>query len=220
MAMNNYILDSLHDGLLPRSYYNRSTVAVARGLLGQLIIVRDEDGPVAGQIVETEAYVGRNDPACHAAVGRTPRNEVMWGPAGHTYVYFTYGNHWMLNFVTQRVGFPAAVLIRALEPVHGLEVMVGRRRIDKVHQLCRGPGNVTKALGIDKRDNGRPLDGTRIGVYRMVERRPGITVGGRVGVNEGWEKPWRFCIHGHPSVSAYRMGTKAARQRGKAVRTS
>ncbi len=204
--------------LLPQSYFNRSTLAVARGLIGQLVVVRNSGSEVAGTIVETEAYIGQEDPACHAAAGRTPRNEAMWGAAGHTYVYFTYGNHWMLNFVTQRTGFPAAVLIRALEPVSGIEDMVRRRGIDDHHRLCRGPGNLTRALGIDKADNGQPLTGGRIGVYRVNGPRPTIDTGGRVGVNEGWEKPWRFFIRDHPSVSAYRMGTKAARQRVKQMR--
>jgi DNA-3-methyladenine glycosylase len=163
-------------------------------------------------IVETEAYIGCDDPACHAVVGRTARNEVMWGPPGHAYVYFTYGNHFMLNFVTEREGFPAAVLIRAIEPQQGLRRMSDRRTTDDPTRLCRGPGNLTAAFGITRKDNGLPLDGKRLGVYQNAARRPAIGSSGRIGVNDGSEKPWRFFYLDHPAVSAYRKGTKAGRR--------
>ncbi len=199
--------------IYPAEFYARSTLKVARDLLGQYLVVKDGRARLLAKIVETEAYIGENDPACHAAVGRTKRNAVMYGPPGHAYVYFTYGNHFMLNFVTMRESYPAAVLIRALEPVAGIERMIARRRTDDLHKLCRGPGNLTAALGIDRTHNGLPLFGPKIAVHKNENRRPPIATGGRVGVNEGWEKPWRFFFRDHPGVSVYRKGTAAGRKR-------
>ncbi len=197
----------------PPEFFRRPTLTVARDLLGQVLVVREKQAVLTGTIVETEAYIGSDDPACHAFVGRTARNEVMWGSPGYAYVYFTYGNHFMLNFVTEKDGFPAAVLIRAAEPLAGIRRMIKRRTTENPLQLCRGPGNLTAAFGINRRDNGLLLDGARLGVYRNSARRSAIEQSGRVGVNEGWEKPWRFFLRDHPAVSAYRRGTKAGRQR-------
>jgi DNA-3-methyladenine glycosylase len=197
----------------PPEFFRRPTLTVARDLLGQILVVREKQAALTGRIVETEAYIGSDDPACHAFVGRTARNEVMWGPPGCAYVYFTYGNHFMLNFVTEKDGFPAAVLIRAAEPLAGICRMIKRRTTENPLRLCRGPGNLTAAFGINRRDNGLLLDGARLGVYRNSSRRLAIEQSGRVGVNEGWEKPWRFFLRDHPAVSPYRRGTKAGRRR-------
>jgi DNA-3-methyladenine glycosylase len=200
------------DDIYPQDFYNRPTLRVARELLGQFLAVRRGRGLLIGRIVETEAYIGTDDPACHAFRGMTPRNRVMFGPPGMAYVYFTYGNHFMLNFVTERDGFPAAVLIRAAEPVAGVRQMRTRRGVDDPDKLCRGPGNLTAAFGIDRSFNGAPLTGPHIMVGRNAEKRLPVETGGRVGINDGSEKPWRFFLRDHPCVSAYRKGTKAARR--------
>ena len=113
---------------LPREFYNRPTLTVARELIGTRLVRISEGSMLVGLITETEAYIGETDLACHAKAGRTPRTRVMYGPPGYAYVYFTYGNHWMLNAVTEQEGFPAAVLIRAIQPIEGMEVMSARRK--------------------------------------------------------------------------------------------
>jgi len=199
------------DDIFPQEFYFRPTLRVARDLLGQYLVVRKGRQLLAGKIVETEAYIGMDDPACHAFRGMTPRNQVMFGPPGVAYVYFTYGNHFMLNFVTEREGFPAAVLIRAAEPVAGITRMIKHRGVDDPSKLCRGPGNLTAAFAIDRSFNGVPLMGPRILVGPSPEERKPVAISGRVGINDGSEKPWRFFLRDHSSVSAYRKGTKAAR---------
>ena len=163
-------------------------------------LVRVLDGiRLAGFITEAEGYIGEEDLACHARHGRTKRTEVMYGPAGHAYVYFTYGNHWMLNAVTETEGFPAAVLIRAIWPVEGVQVMSRRRN----GRDTFGPGKLCQALGIDRTLNGTDLANPASGLW--IE--PGIaipdsavTIGPRVGLNstpEPWlSKPWRFLVKG------------------------
>ena len=173
--------------LLARSYFNRPTLKVARGLLGKYLVRQNGAGTVAGRIVEVEAYIGPEDRASHASRGRTPRTELMFGPAGMAYVYLIYGMHHCLNVVTERTGYPAAILIRALE----LEPVQGRVLID-------GPGRLCRALGIDRGHNG--LDLTR-GVDLWFEDRGGrvrpleVLVAPRIGVDYAgpWaKKPWRF----------------------------
>jgi DNA-3-methyladenine glycosylase len=197
--------------VLPPDFYGRPTISVARKLLGQYVVIREGSRILAGRIVETEAYIGEDDPACHAHRGRTARNAVMYGPPGFAYVYFTYGNHFMLNFVTEREGFPAAVLIRALEPATGLARMMERREVTDPHRLCRGPGNLTAALGIDRVFNGQSLGGPRIFVGEDGGGSLPMETSGRVGVNEGSDRPWRFFVRYHPCVSAYRKGPRANR---------
>ncbi len=138
--------------ILSKSFYSRSTVQVAKDLLGQILIHETSDGPVAGRIVEVEAYLPKNDPGCHAARGITPRNAVMFGPAGYSYVYFCYGNHFMFNVVTEKEGTPGAVLIRSLEPVRGMDRMSRRRGKfgPKDISLTNGPGKLVQALGINR----------------------------------------------------------------------
>ncbi len=182
---------------LPRNFYNRPTLTVARELIGAQL-VRILDGvKLIGLITETEAYISQRDLACHAKAGLTPRTQVMFGEPGHAYVYFTYGNHWMLNTVTEREGFPAAVLIRAIQPIEGVEIMVERR----MGRDTFGPGKLTQALGITKSENQADLTGTVSGLWieagvQVPNSR--VTKGPRVGLNntpEPWlSKPWRFKV--------------------------
>lgn len=183
--------------ILPREFYDRSTLQVARDLLGASLVRMLNGHKLVGVITEAEAYIGEDDLGCHAKAGLTPRTRVMFGPPGHAYVYFTYGNHWMLNVVTEREGFPAAVLIRAIRPVQGVEEMSKRRH----GRDTLGPGKLTQALGITDADNG--LDLTRRGLGLWIEAGPTVpdrlvTKGPRVGLNtvpEPWKsKPWRFLL--------------------------
>ncbi len=182
---------------LPRRFYARPTLEVARALLGQRLVHVSNGWRLAGLITETEAYIGQTDLACHARFGRTPRSEVMFGPPGHAYVYFTYGMHWMLNVVTEAKGFPAAVLIRALQPEVGLEVMRERRgergRTAPPERLADGPAKLTQALGIDGRLNGHDLCAQDAQLF--IERAPAVpdaavALGPRIGLNTTPE-PWR-----------------------------
>jgi len=181
-------------------------VEVARRLLGH-ILVSDVGGSrrrTAGRIVEVEAYVGPHDPASHAfGHRRTARTEQMYGPPGTAYVYFTYGMHWCLNAVTEREGYPAAVLIRALEPVEGLEVMRRRRgaRVPDRH-LCAGPARLCEALGVTGALNGTPLRRGLLRILRQgVRRRDVIDEGPRVGITRALDWPLRFCLRDSPWVS-------------------
>src|SRR5512134_4014448 len=142
--------------LFSRDFYNRSTLKVARELIGTRLVRILEGQKLVGLITETEAYISQKDLACHAKAGRTPRTAVMFGEPGHAYVYFTYGNHWMLNVVTEREGFPAAVLVRAIQPMDGIEIMSARRG----GRDTFGPGKLCQAMGITKSENGVDLTGT------------------------------------------------------------
>ncbi|MBP6207902.1 MAG: DNA-3-methyladenine glycosylase [Anaerolineales bacterium] len=183
--------------ILPTHFFNRPTLTVARELLGARL-VREQDGiKLVGLISETEAYFGFDDLASHAKAGRTIRTAPMFGPPGHAYIYFTYGNHWMLNAVTEAEGFPAAVLIRAIQPVEGVEVMLERRN----GRDTLGPGKLTQAMGITKSENNVNL--TEAGSSLRIERgisipENSVTIGPRVGLNktpEPWfSKPWRFLV--------------------------
>lgn len=204
--------------ILPVDFYRRPTLDVARDLIGKVLVYKAMDGAASGMIVEAEAYIGEEDPACHAAAGRTTRNSPLYGPPGIAYVYLNYGLHDMVNAVTEDDGHPAAVLIRALEPVDGLALMRRRRArapwrkgkgavVD--HELCRGPGNLTRALGITLADNLRPLTKGPLTI-----RDEGLSVGPiawdtRIGIRVGTEKPWRASVAGHPCVSGPRIRLKA-----------
>ena len=184
---------------LPPSFYNRPTLTVARGLLGARLVRILNGLKLVGLITETEAYIGEQDLACHAKAGLTPRTVPMYGPPGHAYVYFTYGNHWMLNAITEREGFPAAVLIRAIQPVEGIEVMLERRNGGDTF----GPGKLTQAMGITKSQNNVNLTESGSGLWieaGQVVPDKSVTIGPRVGLNktpEPWlSKPWRFLVKG------------------------
>lgn len=174
---------------------------VARDLLG-CTLVRIVDGAhLAGEIVETEAYRGIRDPASHAYRGHTRRNSVMFGEAGHAYVFFTYGFHHMLNFTTEPEGTPGAVLIRAIQPIKGETIMRANRGTDTVKNLTDGPGKLTKALKIDRDLNGEDLVSSRRLFVERGGRPEGIDMSSRVGINEGAAYQWRFYVRGNQFVS-------------------
>ncbi len=186
--------------ILPRSFYARSTVQVARDLLGKVLV----HGPTAGFIVETEAYLGGDDLAAHSARGLTGRTRVIFGPPGHAYVYLVYGMYECLNLVAERDGRPGCVLIRAIEPVSGVELMRDRRGTTrKLEQLANGPGKLTLALGITRAHNG--ADVTR---GPLVVRAPAsariiaIEVTKRIGIRQSADLPLRFAIAGNPFAGA------------------
>jgi DNA-3-methyladenine glycosylase len=187
---------------LDRDFFDRSTLVVARALLGQRL-VRLEGGDLrtSGLIVETEAYIGTEDLGCHAKAGRTPRNETMWGPPGYAYVYFTYGMHWMLNFVTEPDGYPAAVLIRSLVPSEGLERIRQRRSGRTDSLLTNGPAKLCQALAVDRSMDGADLCHPASTLFVEAESPipdAHVRIGPRVGLNkvpEPWKSiPWRFRV--------------------------
>ena len=181
-----------------REFFDRSVHEVARDLIGCRVAV----GETAGVIVETEAYEA-SDPACHAYIGRTARNEVLFGPPGHAYVYLSYGIHSLLNFVTEREGSASAVLIRALEPTDGVELMRERRGREDIEGLCSGPGKLTEALGVDLSLNGAdllqpPFDvSERSASLGAVE----IVASERIGITKAADLPWRYSAAGSRYVS-------------------
>ncbi len=193
---------------LSRDFFSQDTRLVARLLLGKRLVRRLDGHRLAGCIVEAEAYLGGEDKGCHASVGRTQRNEVMFGLPGHAYVYFTYGMHWMFNVVTGVEGFPAAVLIRALEPREGVAEMARNRKRRAVFDLCSGPAKLTQALSITRALNG--IDLCARGAELWIEDAPPIAdadvaTGPRIGLNsvpEPWKSiPWRFYVRDSPFVS-------------------
>ena len=200
--------------MLPRSFYDRPSLEVARDLLGR-VLVHDRRGVrTSGVIVEVEAYIGETDQACHAAPGPTARNAPLYGPPGRAYVYLNYGIHCLVNVVTEAQGSPAAVLIRALDPLDGIDVM-RRRRARAVkgrtrravstiatHDLCRGPGNLTMAMGITLAENRLDLLGRRLFVEDRRCDSGSIVWGPHIGIRVATTSPWRGWIKDHPAVSA------------------
>ena len=187
----------MSDALAPE-FFERSVHEVARELIGCTLL----HGDCGGVIVETESYEG-DDPACHAYVGRTARNEVLFGPPGRAYVYLSYGIHSLLNAVAEPDGEAAAVLLRAMEPTVGVETMRQRRDRRREEELCSGPGKLTEALGVGLADNGASLSAppfailSREGAWRTVA----VTAGPRIGISKATENPWRFCAAGSRFVS-------------------
>jgi DNA-3-methyladenine glycosylase len=180
-------------------FYERPTLEVARDLLGCVVNV----GECSGVIVETEAYHD-SEPACHAYIGLTPRTAPLFGEPGRAYVYLSYGVHTMLNAVTEAVGVGAAVLIRALEPVEGIELMRARRGVEELRSLCSGPGKLTQALAISLADNNTSLvDGPVVFSGRPAAwQAPPIAVSRRIGITKAVELPWRFSVSGSRYLSA------------------
>jgi len=195
--------------VLPREFYARPTLDVARALIGKVLVHDSPSGAASGVIVETEAYIGETDPACHAAPGPTTRNAPLYGPPGIAYVYLNYGIHYLVNAVTEAEGSPAAVLIRALEP-HDGEPLMRRRRAKGTGraprdftsaELCRGPGNLTRALGISLRQNLSDLtrSALRIEDRRLPARDVAWTP--RIGITVGVESEWRCVAVGSDALS-------------------
>ncbi|MDP9044006.1 MAG: DNA-3-methyladenine glycosylase [Pseudomonadota bacterium] len=175
--------------------FERSPIDVARALVGALLLV---DG-VGGRIVETEAY-DADDPASHSHRGPTARNATMFGPPGHAYVYRSHGLHWCFNVVCREAGHGAGVLIRALEPTDGLDVMRARRGVEDERLLCSGPGRLGQALGITRAHDGLPLDRPPFDV-RPALVAPEVSVGPRIGISKALDLPWRFGLRGSRFVS-------------------
>jgi DNA-3-methyladenine glycosylase len=201
---------------LPRAFYDRPTLVVAEALLGKLLVhAPARTTRTAGVIVEVEAYIGETDPACHAAAGPTRRNAPLYGPPGRAYVYLNYGLHALVNAVTEREGQPAAVLIRALDPVEGLDLM--RRRRERARgrgrgptagrpplpdwALCRGPGNLAVALGLALGHNGLDLTGRVLRIEDRGIRPDAVAWTPRIGIRVGTRRPWRAVWAGHRALS-------------------
>lgn len=184
---------------LERDFFNRDTLIVARELLGTRLVHVEQDQRLAGIITEAEAYCGEQDLGCHAKAGRTPRTEVMYGPPGHAYVYFTYGMHWLFNCITRPEGEPEAVLIRAIEPIEGIEIIAKRRGKQPRNKWTDGPAKLAQALGIDGQHNKLDLAAPDAAIFieeGIVIPDDLVTTSPRVGFNsvpEPWKsKPWRF----------------------------
>ena len=185
--------------ILDRAFYERPTVEVARGLLGKLLVHEK----TAGRIVEVEAYLGLTDPAAHAYHGLTERTRVIFGPPGHAYVYLVYGMYECLNLVAEPDGVPGCVLIRAIEPLAGIEIMRGRRKTaSKTQDLASGPGKLTLAMGISRRHNGADVTRGSLIVRQMRDEQPvKIVATPRIGIRQAAGQPLRFILAGSPFVS-------------------
>lgn len=201
----------LSDYKIPdEKFYLRKTLAVAKSMLGCYLRHETEDGIFGGMIVEAEGYLSYDDPGCHAFRGETRRNKAMFGPPGHAYTYFTYGNHWMFNIVTEKEGIGCAVLIRALEPVEGIEQMWERRpKAKKEKDLANGPGKLAAALGIGREQYGADLRKSKLRIYQpdpgsrrqLLRRYGGVVQTTRIGLTVGSELEYRFYLKEHPCVS-------------------
>ena len=188
---------------LPDEFYARDTESVARAVLGCVLETRLDGERTAGRIVEVEAYVGPHDPADHGYRNRrTRRNAALFGPPGTAYVFRSYGVHWCFNAVTEHDGFPAAVLVRALEPLVGLEIMARRRGTDRPRLLCAGPGRLCQALGITGEHDGRSLGSGPVRLLRPTDAAPvSVAAGPRIGISRAADWPLRFVERGSPWLS-------------------
>jgi DNA-3-methyladenine glycosylase len=180
---------------LRRSFFDRPVLEIAPELIGATLLVNG----VGGRIVEVEAY-HHTDPAAHSYRGRTPRNAVMFGPPGHAYVYRSYGIHWCVNFVCEPAGSASAVLLRALQPTHGIPAMRRRRGVKEERLLCSGPGRLCQALGITGDDSGLALE-LPVFELRAGPSAPAIAVGPRIGISVAVEQPWRYGLEGSRFLS-------------------
>lgn len=194
---------------LDRSFYARAALEVASDLVGKVLVRQVSSRELSGKIVETEAYVGPHDLACHASKGKTARTSIMFGPPGYAYVYMIYGFHFCLNVVTEEEGYPAAVLIRAAEPIESLDLMREfRNNPVRDVDIASGPGKLCQAMSIDKRLNGEDLVGEILWIEDRKLNSGIIRTSPRVGVDYAGEykdKPWRFFIDGNPHVSRVRF---------------
>jgi DNA-3-methyladenine glycosylase len=197
--------------ILPRRFYARPTLVVARELLGKELLWRGSGGPMGGVIVEVEAYLGAHDPASHAFRGETPRNRTMFGAPGHAYVYFTYGMHHCLNVVTEDLGTPHAILLRALRPKTGLARWRAARPDLPLERIASGPGRLCRALGLDRTHDGLDLVRSELGVRTVPGAAAGaVRSGPRIGIRLARELPYRFWLAGEAAVS----GPARAREQG------
>jgi DNA-3-methyladenine glycosylase len=209
------------------AFYARPTLDVTADLIGKVLVHDGRGRRTAGIIVEVEAYIGEDDPACHAAPGPTKRNAPLYGPPGRAYVYLNYGLHYLVNAVTEPAGSPAAVLIRALEPLEGVELMARRRgknvgcfsRGDRAGKtpdvfgdLCRGPGNLTVAMAIDLRQNGADLWKGKLRIEDRGITPPALEWSRRIGIRVGVEQPWRCTWRGHAAISGGRYRRRDSRR--------
>lgn len=201
---------------LPRAFYGRPTLEVARDIVGKYIVYNSPRGKLSARIVEVEAYIGGNDPACHAAGGKTRRNAVMFGKPGFTYVYFVYGMYHCLNFVTEEEGSAAAILLRAAEPCEGKNIMKEHSAGKKEIELLSGPGKFCRSFGLTREHNGLDLTGTTIYLEDRCSEAVSIRQSSRVGINQGKEFPWRFYDSGSEAVS---KESKDKRSHGKGSAT-
>ena len=192
----------MSNGILPRSFYARDTEVVARDLLGALLVCRTAQGTCTGRIVETEAYLGEHDLACHAAAGLTNRTRPLYARPGTAYVYFIYGRYWCVNAVTREEGLPSAVLIRAVEPESGIELIRSRRRVPSDYALTNGPAKLCMALGISGVHNGVSLISGDLTIRRGDEvKDSAVSISPRVGITKCVDWPLRYFVRGNPWVS-------------------
>ena len=193
--------------VLSRSFYNRDPRLVGPELLGKILVRRQGRQLLTGRIVEVEAYLGPDDPAAHASIGKTPRNAVLFGPPGHVYVYFIYGNHYCLNVSCLPDGVPGGILFRAVEPMRGMEAMFKLRGIAEssdLRRLTRGPGRLAAAFGITReRDNGKDLTNARSDLYIADDGTPPpeVLITRRIGIKKAVEMPLRYIVAGNRFVS-------------------
>jgi DNA-3-methyladenine glycosylase len=199
--------------VLPQAFYNRPTLEVLDDLIGKVLVHEIRGRCAAGVIVEAEAYIGESDPACHAAPGPTRRNAPLYGPPGRAYVYLNYGIHHLVNAVTEREGSPAAILIRALDPIEGVDLMQRRRKGAAADDLCRGPGNLSVALGIDLRQNMTDLTSSALRIEDRGVAPTALVRSPRIGIRVGTEKHWRCSWRDHACVSGRRMVAHTRRRR-------
>jgi len=189
---------------LDYDFFHRDTAQVAQDLIGKLFIYHSDMGDIGGRIVETEAYLGKNDPACHSAKGMTKSNAQMFGTCARSYIYHNYGIHLCYNVTTDTDDIPAAVLLRAIEPIYGIQEMIGRRQKanGELMRLCNGPGNLTRAMALPMSLNGQTvLDGESIGFYDDGFCPQNIATSGRIGISAGKDMQLRYLLAGSPFLS-------------------
>jgi DNA-3-methyladenine glycosylase len=177
---------------LPRNFYLRPTLKVAHDLIGKFLVYKSGRNLLTVRLVEVEAYIGESDPACHAAAGQTKRNEIMYGPGGFSYIYLIYGMYFCLNVITENAGFPAAVLIRAAEPIKAVDAMRRRFINFENNKLTNGPGKLCKALNLTREHNGLDLTGGRLYLEDRGFKVTKIERSQRIGIKKGVDKLWRF----------------------------
>ncbi|MDR2597698.1 MAG: DNA-3-methyladenine glycosylase [Treponema sp.] len=205
--MDRLVYHNIHMPL-GKNFFKQPTVDMARALLGKILVF----GDLSGIIVETEAYLYRDDPGCHASRGQTGRNAPMFGPAGHAYVYLIYGMYHCLNIVSGKKGEGEAVLIRAIEPVQGISLMQKRRKTKKIENLCNGPGKLTQAFGITRRHNNLSLLEGDLRIHNS-RIKPLICTSRRIGLSAGKELELRFYIDGNRFVSGFNKNLNNAGQK-------